>query len=718
MRSINIVKKAAALLALLLALSPALPAYSPQAKEDSAAMAAEALGDEPRGVCDYEPVARAASPDDDFTFVRVLITTGSVKKLDLDLYGEYYFDSGVTVGRSGTAYRIRVSLAGGVVTVTSRDTGEVLDSGANVVLHRAIVNYMAGYAQLTYSGNSNTLDRMYLGDFSFYPDGSYLAMVNIVPMTYYIYGIVGYELNIYCQPEALKAQALAAQSFAMYYMGGSNPYDVKDGFSSSVYQAYRGYKDNRLASMEFCYAVLGEALSYNGTFVPIFYGHTNGGETALPSHIWGGTSQDPAYDVRIDDADFESGDAMELVNIDFGGVGDNTRLLDFLLLKVRDLYGVQPVSVDSIDDLYVYDPVPGTTRNNRRLHVEASVSIRVNWDDPLFPDALRAGTPTATPTAAPTETPTAAPTEEPTPTPTAAPTAVPTPAIITRSFEIDCETSLLRSYQLSDIDGSGDDYSSSKYVFTHNYLIYWGEERENGYLLVFARHGHGLGLSQMGAETRADPATYGWDYHQIIEFYYPNFDLIHVEMTNPDSIDDPNAIQSPTACYGVVNSGGAVLRRGAASNSPALGTLGPNAHVDILSVTDSGWYYVTANGLTGYIPVGYVSITMFPSPPNGVFLLSDGTVKSSANLRDAPYTSGSGVICSLPAGTRFTGYVHIGKWFYITTETGRTGFISTMMVNFYGGYHELGMSSLPLPDKAPARKNVPRVPWTLLHPMD
>ena len=670
MRSINIFKRSAALITALFALITAIavrPAPAAAAAPAAPDTSLEEINDGRRGVSGCDPIERAALPTDDFTFVRVLITTSGTR-LDLELWGGYSFENGPDVGCSGEGYGVRITLSGGVITAVSLETGEVLAEGENVVLHRNIVHYMAGYVTLAYSGNDKTKGRMYLGDFSFCVYEDKLTMINTVPMTYYIYGVVGYELNIYCQPEALKAQALAAQSFAMYYMGGTKPFDVKDGYSSAVYQAYRGFKDSRLASMPFCRAVLGEALSFNGTFYPIFYGGTNGGETALPSHLGWGTSQDPAYDVHLDPFDYESGDSIDRISVDFGGTGDNSRLLDFILLYVRDNFGADPVSVDSIDSLYVYDPVPGTTLNNRRLHIGAALTLN-DEGEPELKRAARTGS---------------------------------------ESFEFDCDVSLLRSFELSDADGSGDDYSSSKYVFTHNYLIYWGEPRTDGYTLIFSRYGHGVGFSQMGAETLANPDTYGWDYHRIIEFYYPKFDLIRVSMTAPENLEDPNAVPSPTVCYGVCTVSSTALREGASIHSPSLGSVHENEHLDILNVTDSGWYNVAHNGKTGYLPVNQVSITMFPSPSDGRFLLYDGEVIKAANVRTAPTTSGSGIICKLQIGDHFTGVTQIGKWFYIIMDDGRTGFISSLMVHFMGGRYETGMWSVPLPPKIAFRISKPK----------
>lgn len=645
MKKISFLKRMAAVLALLTALFSALPAF------------AGAVRSLPRTAGTFAEMERITSPEDvkapstsiDFTFIRVLISTGGSSRLDLGLRGEYYFEEGNEFGSADTSYPIRITKSGSTVKAVSLSTGETLAQGASIELKRVTVNYLAGYAELSYCGNSDTLGRKYLGDFTFSIEDGALYMVNTVPMTYYIYGIVGYELNIYCQPEALKAQALAAQSFGMYYMDSTKPYDVKDGWTSALYQAYRGYREDRLATMPYCYDVLGEAISYGGSFKPIFYGHTNGGETALPSHIFGGTPNDAAYGVAIDQADYESNNSIDRISVDFGGTGDNSRFRDFILCKISDIYEVEAVAVDSIGDMLVFEPLSGTQRNMQKLRVTATVELNMGDKEPY---------------------------------------------LVPYTFTFECPTSEMRSYVLRDLDGSGDNYSSSKYVFTHNYLMYWGIPRSGGYTLIFARYGHGIGLSQMGAETRANPDTYGWDYHRIIEFYYPNFTVVGVTMTDPDAIGGGAVTPAPPAAYGVSTVNGAGFYSGASTGSQLIGTLAANEHIDILGVTDTGWYSAVWNGNRGYISMDESRLTMFPSPHDGVFHLVEGEVKAAANLRAEPYIRSGNVISVLPAGTRFVGWTHLGKWYYIVTEDGRRGFLSSLMANFTGYYDYVGCSSI------------------------
>lgn len=626
---------------------------------------------------------KAPSPDLDFTFMRVMITTGTTSYIDLDLYCKYHFDGGTFVfgDEDGEPYLIRVSVSGGSVTVTERTTGEVMAQGDTVSLIRVDPCYEAGYAKLTSSGSSSTQDRMYLGDFKFSSENGSVRMINVVPMAYYLFGIVGYELNSYCQPEALKSQAIASKVFGMYFVDPSEPYDVQDGYTRAVFQAYRGYKENRLPTMPYCIAVTGEALSWNDMILYTSYGHSNGGETSLPSHhsSSGNTQYDGAYEVTLDDIEFDNyTECTEYVHVTFGGVGDDSRFIDFILKKAKLELGIDPTALLSISEFYTYDPLPGTTRAMQKLHVKARIEYRADGKD-----------------------------GEADPSP--APTQEPAPTLAQLTYTLDCPTSELRSLELSDIDGSGDSYSSCKYAFEENYRMYWGEARENGYDMYFCRYGYGTGLSQMGAEIRANPETYAMNYHDIISFYYPHFDFISItEEPVPSGAEIPvneEDVAAYAECITATN-----FKVGPSASFGTIGLVQPGDHVDILGFENSYYYHARWRGEDGYILITSLRITLFPSPIDGIFTLCDGRTTAAANLRSQPIKDDANIITRLAKNTRVTAWMHFDKWYFITTEDGWAGFMSNLNIEFGDPYESSGICPL-VPQTPPRLSSVrPHIP--------
>ena len=608
----------------------------------------------------------------DFSTIRVLITTGNTSYINLDLIGGYRLTnvSGVLSGTASSPYKIKVSVSGSNVKVYNRSTNALLTSGSTLELTRTAVSYTAGYATLTYSANSITLGKSYLGNFRFGVNSGKVQMINTVPLAYYIYGIVSYEIGTSAPEEALKAQAVAAKTFGMYYIDPSNEYDLDDS-AVSMNQLYRGYSESRLSTMPACLAVVGKALVYDGNkLLPAQYSNTNGGETSLPSHLYGSSVFDPAYGVAVDDIEFNNDTTAshkEIVEVTFGGTGDSSRFRDFILCKARDSYGIAPKRVVSINSLYAYDPVSGTTRNMRKLHIGAVVEYTKGK------------------------------------------------ATANKTVSINCDIKDLKTYQLSDLDGSGDSYSSSKGCFTKNLKLYWGKTKTNGYTLISSRNGHGIGLSQLGAIYRA--RIYNQSYSEILAFYYPNCRLVSITEANPETAQPtPTATPTPTPtstptptptptnapddgkvlAFGVCTVEKTVLRGEPDIYSDVLGIVRQNEYFEILGATDNGWYKAVWNGNKGYITLLNSEIAAFPSPVDGVFTLMDGEVSvSSGSLRSQPWAVSSTLITTLPRGTKLTSWLSIGKWHYITTDEGHAGFMSENIIAFGEPYEFTGVYSLP-----------------------
>ncbi len=617
------------------------------------------------GMKEMDPkVITPPSPDGDFTFMRVLISTGKyATHTDLDLCSDYYLTNGVHL--SGTAaqpHPIRVVANASSVTLIDLATDEEVVTAPSIELKRVNVNYTAGWAKLTYSENSMSLNKMYLGDFRFYSDSGVIRMVNRLHMVYYIYGVVGYELSETCPAETLRVMALASKSHALYFIDSHADYDEEDGWESLLYQGYRGFNMSKIATLPFCCEAIGKAMTCNNSFKPIYWTNSNGGETALPSIVFGSglSIVDEGYDGRLDELEFEYElNVSEFINFTEDGGCDNSRFLDFVLLKIRQQEGVDTNEVVSIDEVYTYEPFPGTVRDMRKLHVTATVKVP--------------GEPIVDP-----EDPEAEPEE----------------TFVDETYSFECASFDLKNVNLTDIDGSGDSYSGYKHVFKRNMYLIWGRETEDGgYKLIYSRHGHGIGLSASGAIVMAK--NYGWLYTDIIGFYFPGFDIVDVLEDDPNDTD-PTVIMYEVLAYGVCRTEGAELLGGVSDlyPYPCIGHVGLGEHVDILGVTDSCWYWVFWNGCEGYLKFEDVQLTMFPSPHNGVFTLVDGETKSNANLRSEPGIRSGNVIVYLSKNTHFTAWTHIGKWYYIKTENGYEGFISSVVVNFSEPYEYTGQASL------------------------
>lgn len=98
----------------------------------------------------------------------------------------------------------------------------------------------------------------------------------------YLRGVVPSEMSSSWPLEALKAQAVAARTYAMGHITSSRTYDVDD---TVKYQAYHANR-TRKRSDEAIAATAGETLLYKGSLAQTVYCASNGGKTVSAKQKW------------------------------------------------------------------------------------------------------------------------------------------------------------------------------------------------------------------------------------------------------------------------------------------------------------------------------------------------------------------------------------------------------------------------------------------------
>lgn len=121
---------------------------------------------------------------------------------------------------------------------------------------------------------------------SFYIANEKNALVNAVNLENYIYSVVASEMGSSFEPEALKAQAVAARSYAYSNM---NKF-IHEGFnlSSDIYsQIYNGSKNVNSKIKAAVDATKGLYAKYKGQVINATYSSSNGGVIASSDDVWG-----------------------------------------------------------------------------------------------------------------------------------------------------------------------------------------------------------------------------------------------------------------------------------------------------------------------------------------------------------------------------------------------------------------------------------------------
>ncbi len=112
--------------------------------------------------------------------------------------------------------------------------------------------------------------------------GPELLVVNIVDLETYLRGVVPSEVYPHWAEDTLKAQAVAARTYAVFHMALARRverkafYDVDD---TIVYQAYTGISQVHGRTDAAIAATTGEIITYNDQVIPAYYHADSGGHT-------------------------------------------------------------------------------------------------------------------------------------------------------------------------------------------------------------------------------------------------------------------------------------------------------------------------------------------------------------------------------------------------------------------------------------------------------
>jgi SpoIID/LytB domain protein len=106
-------------------------------------------------------------------------------------------------------------------------------------------------------------------------DGS-LDQVNTLPLDYYLLGVVPSEMPGSWHLEAVKAQAVAARSYAWPRIDGDGYFDIG---ASSASQNYKGFLHEYPNTNRAVLDTAGQVITYNGKVVAAYYHSSSGGHT-------------------------------------------------------------------------------------------------------------------------------------------------------------------------------------------------------------------------------------------------------------------------------------------------------------------------------------------------------------------------------------------------------------------------------------------------------
>lgn len=134
-------------------------------------------------------------------------------------------------------------------------------------------------------------DRWFRGRVLVVPTAKGVTAVNWVDIEEYLYSVVGGEMDARWPQEALKAQAIAARTYALYRRQKqvNNPlFDLGD--TPDRWQIYKGVSSESPATYNAVDKTAGKVLTFNNQIIESVFHACSGGHTENAEDVWGSAS--------------------------------------------------------------------------------------------------------------------------------------------------------------------------------------------------------------------------------------------------------------------------------------------------------------------------------------------------------------------------------------------------------------------------------------------
>ncbi len=394
--------------------------------------------------------------------IRVLLSV-ETRSSDITISGDYYLKEDPSFPLN--AGDVSVSVVGTRPVITSGDSSF---TASTLTLVSRDYNGTSSYISLK---NSKYGTCSYLGDMTFFVAEGSLALINTLPIEHYLYGVVPFEMSNTFPLESLKAQAVCARGYAVANCtkNRSRTYDILD---TSADQVYHGFDSKFNRAIEAVDSTAGQVLTYGGDIIQAYYSASNGGQTELTGNKW--TTDLPYYIMQDDPYDLKNPDSLTEKSFIPAEFDEETMaLMDPLVLaelqQQADAVAGSDVTIQSVVRVKargaIYNPPS-------RSYTKADVVMMVDGGD--------------------------------------------------------ADGQLTVTLSLEDMVHT-DEHPTGIFNLTRYALRMRGAEQGvltteqgaayPGWFLTNRRYGHGIGLSQRGAQQRA---TDGQAYSDILGFYYTN----------------------------------------------------------------------------------------------------------------------------------------------------------------------------------------------------
>lgn len=538
------------------------------------------------------------------TTIRVYLKRLKVEDtLRIQVNGVYMLEGGSMVFRDGAE-----------LAVTLRNNQLVLHTGQAAIAMGAKMKLIRCDSDNGSSLILNESDGLYEGDLALDIADDAIRPILHIYIEDYLLGVVPYEMGDSFPLEALKAQAIAARTYALKKSGSDGAYDVEDTTND---QAYKGRSSSHPVSEQAVRETEGLCGTYKGELAQCFYSASNGGQTELGQHVWPSENPDEYgyMDMRDDPYDYEN-NASSVKRYTLskkpGAKGVGTALHSALTDALTDPLAVLGYAAES--DLVRFDEITRLELSTpkfsepSRLMTEMLFSVKISVRECLYRDQAQAVT----------QDESAALAADATPEPTATPAYSPytrLDQVFTVTLPIFTEVEKAMGLSIN--------------VYQNELISIL--DIGTAYMIESRRFGHGVGMSQRGAQQMAK--EYGMTYDQILDFYYPGLELMactleRLPLPTADAhlLSTPAPAASPTPRPTLMPVGTQEMPEGAyiavvtnieedsslnLREYPSLSAevkrrLYKDQPLLVLSSTSDGWSHVKTDVIEGYVRTEYL----------------------------------------------------------------------------------------------------------------
>ncbi|HOD15719.1 MAG TPA: SpoIID/LytB domain-containing protein [Spirochaetota bacterium] len=193
-----------------------------------------------------------------------------------------------------TTVRVLILKTGNRFTVSSG--ADIVISGANTDIKRSFHGSTAEFTPASISKRIVVKSanrplclngKPYRGIFELHNKNGIAFIINIIKIDEYLLGVVPCEIPSGWDMEALKAQAVAARTYAYYHlMTKAKKGTLYDLDATTNSQVYRGISDEKDRTTEAVVATSGEIISYNSMPILSYFHSTCGGKTIDDKYVW------------------------------------------------------------------------------------------------------------------------------------------------------------------------------------------------------------------------------------------------------------------------------------------------------------------------------------------------------------------------------------------------------------------------------------------------